>query len=538
MPAKIKLDTLTGLQIFGYSIGHFQNDLCAACWFNYLLYFMKNVVFAGDPDSGFYAGIVLLSGQIADGIATPLVGIYSDKTNTRIGKRTPWYIFGFVLVTICFVFIFRENNSTDKGARIAYYVFFPSAFNVGWASVQVAHMSLVPSLTLSRKTRDKLNNFRNTFTYIANLYVLLLAFILFLTLNCDYTQFTILSLASVGLGFLTSIFFLVTVREKKITEGCRQIKKEFKKQHRISMDSNASSLPQDKLEKMQKLAGDISTTKMDVSMEDAVSPVSPNDGVEKWELSEDEDTGQVHVSTKKKSVISSMAEEAVSWKHWFKLPAFYIYGFVYMACRLLVNLQSSLIIFYLQNVLGIASGVDTYSNGLPIQFAIIPMIVYLSSTITSSFLKIIYAKIGRKKTFTLGAVSAIAGVIIMMFLGSDSQYFMYPTAVLIGIGQSICLNTGIALIGEVVGVKGASGAFVFGVYSLLDKFANGIILYLVMNLEDVSDPSNSTYIRICACILPGAAIILGWVLIMIGKAADYDAGDVVLDKHEGSKHVN
>ena len=56
LPGKIKLDTLTGLQIFGYSVGHFQNDLCAACWFNYLLYFMKNVVFSGDPDSGFYAG--------------------------------------------------------------------------------------------------------------------------------------------------------------------------------------------------------------------------------------------------------------------------------------------------------------------------------------------------------------------------------------------------------------------------------------------------------------------------------------------------
>jgi hypothetical protein len=37
--------------------------------------------------------------------------------------------------------------------------------------------------------------------------------------SCDYTQFTILSLASVGLGAATSVFFLVTVREKKIVEG-------------------------------------------------------------------------------------------------------------------------------------------------------------------------------------------------------------------------------------------------------------------------------------------------------------------------------
>ena len=55
-PAKIKLDTLTRLQIIGYGLGHFQNDLVGAIWFNYLLYFMKNVIFAGGSESGFYTG--------------------------------------------------------------------------------------------------------------------------------------------------------------------------------------------------------------------------------------------------------------------------------------------------------------------------------------------------------------------------------------------------------------------------------------------------------------------------------------------------
>lgn len=49
----------------------------------------------------------------------------------------------------------------------------------GWASVQVSHMSLVPSLTVSRKKRDILNGLRNTFTYFANLTVLLLALLYF-----------------------------------------------------------------------------------------------------------------------------------------------------------------------------------------------------------------------------------------------------------------------------------------------------------------------------------------------------------------------
>ena len=40
-----KLDGLTRLSAFGYSIGHFQNDLTVACWFNYTLYFIQNIVF-------------------------------------------------------------------------------------------------------------------------------------------------------------------------------------------------------------------------------------------------------------------------------------------------------------------------------------------------------------------------------------------------------------------------------------------------------------------------------------------------------------
>jgi len=33
-------------------------------------------------------------------------------------------------------------------------------------------------------------------------------------------------------------------------------------------------------------------------------------------------------------------EDAVSWTHWFKVPAFYLYGTVYMGVRMLVNVQS------------------------------------------------------------------------------------------------------------------------------------------------------------------------------------------------------
>lgn len=44
-------------------------------------------------------------------------------------------------------------------------------------------MSLVPSLTCSNSRRDKLNSRRNTFTFVANLTVLIVAGILFISVE-------------------------------------------------------------------------------------------------------------------------------------------------------------------------------------------------------------------------------------------------------------------------------------------------------------------------------------------------------------------
>jgi len=92
---------------------------------------------------------------------TPLVGALSDKIRTRIGSRTPWYIFGTLIVLPSFFALFLhpfqaipadkqdEAGSATPTGEFIYYMIFPAVFNIGWASVQIANMSLVNSLTYS-----------------------------------------------------------------------------------------------------------------------------------------------------------------------------------------------------------------------------------------------------------------------------------------------------------------------------------------------------------------------------------------------------
>jgi Na+/melibiose symporter-like transporter len=67
----------------------------------------------------------------------------------------------------------------NTGKIIGFYTAMASLFNIGWASVQIANMSVVNSITYSSQNRDILVASRNTFTYIANITVLVASLILF-----------------------------------------------------------------------------------------------------------------------------------------------------------------------------------------------------------------------------------------------------------------------------------------------------------------------------------------------------------------------
>lgn len=165
-------------------------------------------------------GLCLLSGQIADGITTPIVGVFSDKINTRWGKRMPWYYFGTIVVIPCFAGIFAYppfvNKFEDDGLtpknetfRNIWYITLPALFNVGWAAVQISNMSIVNQLSYSNRQRDQLTNNRNGFTYAANITVLSVALLLFLTVDDAKLQFRYLCLISLTLGLFSSLFYSI-----------------------------------------------------------------------------------------------------------------------------------------------------------------------------------------------------------------------------------------------------------------------------------------------------------------------------------------
>ena len=102
------------------------------------------------------------------------------------------------------------------------------------------------------------------------------------------------------------------------------------------------------------------------------------------------------------------------------------------------------------------------------------------------------------------------------------------------------LNTSVSLISDVIGTDNKSSAFVYGVYSLLDKFSNGFLLWwLVRNYS-----KNVTALKYILAIIPATSSLGCALLTWIGlkmyaeKLAKISIGSVLKEKKKPEGEEN
>lgn len=136
--------------------------------------------------------------------------------------------------------------------------------------------------------------------------------------------------------------------------------------------------------------------------------------------------------------------------------------------------------FFLVDVLELGSQSDV---GISFSLALVPLLVYAAAMLSSTRLSLLYKVIGRKKTLLLGTTVGSLSMLALYFLTPDYSWVIYYLAVFIGSASGLIVSTGINLISEVIGSRGTEGAFVFGIYSFVDKILVGVIVYLVTHNE-------------------------------------------------------
>jgi Na+/melibiose symporter-like transporter len=196
-----------------------------------------------------------------------------------------------------------------------------------------------------------------------------------------------------------------------------------------------------------------------------------------------------------------------------KEGTFYVHGMVYMLVRIAVNVTMTMQPFYLDKVCGFS---PTIEDPTPFQLALVPLVSYIVSMIFSIYFQQALTRCLRNRMYPmlLSIVLIAVSSIPLAFLHSDSwvKELVYPLAAIQGLGIAIMLNTGTSLIGDVIGKDAENSAFVYGAYSLFDKFANGILLFIMID----SFSEDEEALRWIMSVVPTFCAIAAYVLVWVG----------------------
>jgi len=456
--------------------------MAAAVWFSYLLLFLQDA----EGLTGTQAGGVMFAGQLADALATPLVGLASDagKGCCWLGRRKSWNAGGVVIVALNFWLMFggvlHGETASNTVVKAVFLGLFAALFNVGWAAVQVSHMSMVPELTRDEGERVTLNSARYFFTVLSNCSVFLVMLLLLPSASSESGNdpryknpavYNNLSFVVLGVGLFCSSIFILFSKESSLEDLKSREVEDFGEVRRgVSEGGN-------------RVEGEMDAPLLEQGSHDEPIPQRKGSGY---------DVAFYKVET---------------WRDWLVVPDFWRVMGVYTAVRLSVNISQVYLTFFVPETLVMDQRA----------VAITPLLLYLSQLVSTVASRRVALWLGRRRSILLGSLLTVSACLSMAFLEPGwSSNFIYPSVLLLGTGLALSMVISVSMEADLVGNRVFSAAFVYGACSFADKLSSGLFVLAIQTLRDINfskeNPEHNSFIRVVNSGVPATAAIVAALL--------------------------
>ena len=119
------------------------------------------------------AGLIIGAMLIWDAVTDPLVGFFSDKTQTRFGKRRPWFLCGSWLLGLGLWFLFHGKFGVfvNPVLRLGFGL---ALVNTALTMTSVPHLALAGDMTSSSRQKESLFGWRFLFSNLGLISAVLL----------------------------------------------------------------------------------------------------------------------------------------------------------------------------------------------------------------------------------------------------------------------------------------------------------------------------------------------------------------------------
>uniref|UniRef100_A0A1I7VAR2 Major facilitator superfamily transporter n=1 Tax=Loa loa TaxID=7209 RepID=A0A1I7VAR2_LOALO len=219
--------------------------------------------------------------------------------------------------------------------------------------------------------------------------------------------------------------------------------------------------------------------------------------------------GHVIVSAQSRYQSGILRSFKLSFLKWMCRFQFYQVGMLYVLCRLYINMSQVYFPFYITHL----------PNLSKMYVAMLPMVSYCSSLLISSLtgLSFINRRCNLESLALLGCFCGILSCLVILF---DTYFPVHVTAFLLGVAQAILLITSLSAVAKLIRQNTESGAFVYGIFSSMDKISNGLVLQMI----ELFSPSCFTtsksavhctsFYRMVVVVVPSTCLLIAFFVLL------------------------
>ena len=153
-----------------YKIGYAMGDLgISISYFAvgfFFIYYLTDIV-GLDP---VLAGLAFFLGKLWDGVNDPIMGVLSDRTRSRYGRKRVYVLFGAAPLAVSFMLLWSIPVDANQWIQFLLATGAITLFATAYSVVVVPYMSLVPVMTRDYDERTQITGLRailSTFGTIA-----------------------------------------------------------------------------------------------------------------------------------------------------------------------------------------------------------------------------------------------------------------------------------------------------------------------------------------------------------------------------------
>jgi GPH family glycoside/pentoside/hexuronide:cation symporter len=163
VPASAPLPLATKLW---YTLGQLGEGIKNESFAYFLVFYYTNVL----DLPGTLAGVAVAISMLVDSLMDPLMGVISDRTRSRLGRRHPWILASALPLALSLYLVFAPPAGLSRGALFAWMLGWTLVNRFALTMFHVPYLALGAELTRDWNERTVLVSMRWSFAQLAGLF--------------------------------------------------------------------------------------------------------------------------------------------------------------------------------------------------------------------------------------------------------------------------------------------------------------------------------------------------------------------------------